>query len=113
MTYKLYPASEQILTKAAKQTRATKYPWHELKLGQAFVVDDSEISYPSMHTLARRSGARHGREYRVYHHVAHKSIEVAYVADLAKPPEAPWAKPELSIQPANNVLDEVRKVGDE
>lgn len=111
MTYPIYTASSQVMIAKPKFKRSSKYPWSELKLGQAFVIAEGDISYPSLLTLARRTSMRHEREYRVYHHKDNKCYEVAYVADVQKP-TAKSEQATVQIAPANVVLDEVRKMGE-
>lgn len=56
----------QPLKGSRKHTGLPKYPWHELEIGDEFVVPECNVG--SLRVLAYATGKAHGKKFGVYSH---------------------------------------------
>ena len=80
-----FKPSEALLSKLdAKKGAKAKYPWDNLPPMMSFSVSDKDCKYTSLITLARRTGERLKKQFKVYYH---KDQGVYEVARVDKPEE--------------------------
>lgn len=79
----IFPISDAMkeLIKKGKHGREAVYPWDKLTVGKCFTIPDHTIKFQSLMTNAYRYGKRHGKVFKVAHHVESKLYEVALIED--------------------------------
>lgn len=105
--YNIHPSSDKL---KGERARKSKYPWHQLQIGQSFEVPDSEVVVETLKSLAYRTGKRTGKRFEVAHHPELKVYEVGRKADPVK--ETVLPAPVVTLRGFQPIGDNPRPVGD-
>ena len=105
-----YDPSPEIKAVSSVTFRKSKYPWRDVPIGKSFVIPDKDITWPSLLTLMRRSSARMNKTFKAYHHKSQGVYEIMCSSMREAVKEPILGQPALDIQPATQLLDEVRKM---
>lgn len=105
-----FEPSEQIKAVSGVALRKSKYPWRDVPIGKSFSIPATDITWPSLLTLMRRTGARMNKTFKAYHHKSQGVYEVMCVSIGEAVKEPVRSDPVLNVTPANDVLDQIRKM---